>query len=320
MHVQRAGVPRGPLFLAARLGENPPPTPMPGMSMRRLLREPLLHFLALGALLFALYGWINRGNASDDEIVVSRALIDSLRTQFGRAWQREPTPAELQGLIDGWVRDEALYREGRAMGLDDDDPVIRRRVAQKIEFLADGLTPAAPTEQELRAWLDEHADAYRHEARYSFRQLYFDPSRHGARLEGDVLSAQRALAAGKAIAGDATLFPPDMDDATASEVTRTFGTEFSAALGKLPVGEWSDPLPSGFGIHLVRLSAREEGRAATLDEVRAAVERDLLHERTEQGRKRFYAALLSKYEIRIENPEPDPNAAAAGGGAPSSGR
>src|SRR6476660_6416007 len=103
--------------------------------MRRLIREPLLHFLLLGALLFALYGWIHRAAGSPGEIVVSRGQVDTLRVQFTRTWQREPTPVELQGLIDSWVRDEVLYREGRALGLDGDDPVIRRRVAQKVEFL-----------------------------------------------------------------------------------------------------------------------------------------------------------------------------------------
>ena len=290
--------------------------------MHRLIREPLLHFVLLGALLFAFYGWIHRGGERPGEIVVSQALVDSLRGQFTRAWQREPTPTELQGLIDVWVRDEALYREGRALGLDGNDPVIRRRVAQKVEFLAGDVTPAAPSNQELQAWLDEHPDDYRHEARYSFRQLYFDPSRHGARLDADIRAAQRAIATGKTPAGDATLLPPGMRDAPASEVVRTFGNDFGTALGGLSVGQWSGPLQSGFGIHLVRLDAKQSGGAATLDEVRAAVERDLLHERTEQGRERFYAALLGKYTIRVESPEPALDSAGnvAAGGAAGAGR
>jgi hypothetical protein len=268
--------------------------------MRRWLREPLLHFLVLGALLFVVYGWIHRGTGSPGEIVVARAQIDSLREQFTRSWQREPTQAEMQGLIDGWVRDEALYREGRALGFDVDDPVIRRRVAQKVEFLAGELTPAAPTDAELQAWLEQHAGDYRVDARYSFEQVYFDPSRHRERLTGDLERAERALAKGDAATGDSTMLPSVMADVPAYEVVKTFGSEFAAALAELRVGEWSGPVESGYGVHLVRPTASTEGRAATLDEVREAVERDLLHDRTEQGRKRFYAGLLDKYEIRIE--------------------
>lgn len=268
--------------------------------MRRWLREPLLHFVVLGALLFVAYGWIHRGTGSAGEIVVARAQVDSLRQQFTRSWQREPTPAELQGLIDGWVRDEALYREGRALGFDVDDPVIRRRVAQKVEFLADELTPTTPTDAELQAWLEQHADDYRVDARYSFEQVYFDPSRRRERLDADLESAERALARGNPVKGDGTMLPSVMTDAPAYEVVRTFGSEFAAALAELRVGQWSNPVGSGYGVHLVRPTSRTEGRAATLDEVREAVERDLLHDRTEQGRKRFYAALLDKYDVRVE--------------------
>ena len=268
--------------------------------MRRWLREPLLHFLVLGALLFVAYGWIHRGTGSAGEIVVARAQVDSLREQFTRSWQREPTPAELQGLIDGWVRDEALYREGRALGFDVDDPVIRRRVAQKVEFLADELTPGAPTDSELQVWLEQHADNYRIDARYSFEQIYFDPSRRRERLDADLESAERALAKGNPVKGDGTMLPSVMTDVPTYEVVKTFGTGFAAALSGLRVGQWSRPIESGYGVHLVRPTARTEGRAAMLDEVREAVERDLLHDRTEQGRKRFYAALLDRYEVRVE--------------------
>ena len=271
--------------------------------MQRLIREPLLHFLAIGALLFGVYAWINRGATAPDEIVVSRGQIEALRAQFGRTWQREPTAAELDGLIDGWIRDEVLYREGRALGFDTDDPVIRRRVAQKVEFLADELTPVAPTDADLQAWLDSHAEDYRIEPRFTFEQIYFDPSRRRERLDADVAAARRALSAGRSVSGDATLLPRTLDDAPLADVVRTFGAEFAEALDDLIVDTWSAPIGSGYGVHLVRLTTRDDGRAATLEEARAAVERDLLHEQTQQGRQRFYAALLDKYVVRIETDE-----------------
>ncbi len=269
--------------------------------MRRFLREPLLHFLLLGALLFALYGWLNRGlGTSPKEVVVSRGQIDNLQAQFARTWRRAPTPAELSGLVDTWVREEILYREGIAMGLERDDTVVRRRVSQKVEFLADGLAPSVPTTAELQAWLDAHADDYRIAPTYSLRQLYFDPARHPGRLEGDISAARLALSQGKSVHGDSTMLPQELESASASEVVRVFGNDFEQALKTLPVGEWRGPVRSGFGLHLVELRARDGGRPATLDEARQAVERDLLHARTREAKAAFYDKLRAGYKVRIE--------------------
>lgn len=273
---------------------------MASTMIKRMLREPLLHFFVLGALLFGLYGWLNRdGFNGPDEIVVSRGQVASLSAQFDRVWQRQPTQQELQGLIDNWVREEIFYREGLAMGLDRDDPVVRRRIQQKVAFIVDSATPQAPTNEELQRWLDDHADDYRVEARYTVQQIYFDPSRHGDRLPAEIAAAQRALGAGRAASGDATLLPAQMQ-AGAADVVRTFGTDFEAALRELPLGGWQ-VMRSGLGVHLVELAAREPARAATLGEVRAAVERDLLHERSTQAAEAFYQRLRSNYAVRIED-------------------
>lgn len=267
----------------------------------RIFREPLLHFLVLGAALFALYGWLNRdGFDTPDEIVVSRGQIMNLQAQFERVWQRAPTSQELQGLIDNWVREEVFYREALAMGLDRDDPVVRRRMSQKVQFIIDGATPAAPTTEELQRWLDEHPDDYRVEATYSLRQVFFDPLRHAERLEEVIAAARLALDAGKSVAGDATMLPGTVSTG-ATQIVGTFGSSFEEALRTLPVGSWHGPLRSGFGLHLVELTAREEARAPRLEEVRAAVERDLLHARTEAANNAFYDRLRANYAVRIED-------------------
>lgn len=269
--------------------------------MRRLLREPLLHFFLLGGLLFGLYGWLH-GNllSKPNEIVVSRGQVESLQAQFQRVWQRPPTTEELNGLVEAWVREEIFYREGLAMGLDRDDPVVRRRIGQKVEFIAEGPAPAAPTTAELQAWLDSHANDYSIEPVYTLRQVYFDPARHGERLDADIATALRALERGNTVAGDGTMLPPDLDKAPAYDVARTFGTEFEVALRTLPEGGWQGPVRSGFGLHLVQLASRDGGRPATLDEVRAAVERDLLHARAEEANKAFYAKLRANYAVRVD--------------------
>jgi hypothetical protein len=137
-----------------------------------LLREPLLHFFLGGAVLFGVYGWLqgDRSN-SPTEVVVSRGQVQSLQMQFERVWQRPATRDELQGLIDGWVKEEIFYREGIAMALDRDDPVVRRRVGQKLEFILDSATPTAPTDTELQSWLDAHPGDYQTEPTYSLRQV-----------------------------------------------------------------------------------------------------------------------------------------------------
>jgi parvulin-like peptidyl-prolyl cis-trans isomerase-like protein len=275
--------------------------------MRKLIREPLLHFLLLGVALFALYGWLNDGlPGSQNEIVVSRGQMRSLEAQFERVWQRSPTPEELKGLIDNWVREEILYREGLVMGLDRGDPVVRRRVAQKVEFILDGAIPAAPTDAELQAWLDSHREKYRVESRYSLRQLYFDPARHGDDIAQVISRAQSALRKGRMDVGDPTLLPAALT-ASASEVARVFGSEFEIALRTLPPGAWQGPVSSGFGIHLVELQAHDAERKASLNEVREAVTRDLMYARSEAANAAFFERLKATYNVRIDDAtDPDP--------------
>jgi hypothetical protein len=266
-----------------------------------LIREPLLHFFVLGVALFALYAWLNRGLPDTrSEIFVSRNQVSSLQAQFERVWQRPATPAELQHLVDNWVREEILYREGLAMGLDRDDPVVRRRVGQKVEFIIEGATPAKPSTAELQAWLDSHPADYVIEPRYSLRQVYFDPQRHGANLDRDIASARRDLAGGARNAGDTTLLPFEMQYAPQFEVERTFGTEFASALKDLPVDSWQGPVKSSFGLHLVQLSEKSGGHAPPLEQVRVEVERDLLQARMQQSNAAIYDKLRANYRVRVE--------------------
>ena len=269
--------------------------------IRRLLREPLLHFFVLGAVLFGVYGVLNRGaRNAPDEIVVSRGQVQNLQLQFERVWQRTPTSVELQGLIDNWVKEEIFYREGVTLGLDRDDAVVRRRVGQKLEFIIDAAAPPSPTDAELQAWLDSHSSQYQIDPTYSLRQVYFDPARHGEHLDADIAAARRALTAGKAVNGDTTLLPPSLDAVTATEVRRLFGDEFTDALKTLPTDGWQGPVRSGFGLHLIALAPHDTARTATLAEARADVERDLSHARAQQANAAFYDKLRAKYAVRIE--------------------
>ena len=218
--------------------------------LKRILREPLLHFLLLGILLFFAYGWLGgKAPPPPDEIVIDAGRVETLSNQFERTWQRPPTAREQQGLIDSWLREEIFYREGLALGLDRGDPVVRRRIAQKMDFISEGLMVVTPEEGELESWFAENAERYRVDPVFSMRQVE-------ARL---VLESR---AEPEPVGG--ALLPGGLANAPAREVSRVFGQAFTAALTDAPLGRWFGPVRSGFGVHLVRVDERIEGRIPTL--------------------------------------------------------
>ena len=271
------------------------------MNISTILREPLLHFFAGGTLLFLLYGFVNsEGLDSPDEIIVDDAGVTALAAAFERARQRPPTESELRGLVDNWIREEILYREGLAMRLDENDPIVRRRIAQKIEFIAEGLVVSRPDVADMQGWLDEHPDTYRIPASYTLRQFFFDPSKRGESLQADIENARAGLSSGTvAYAGDPTMLPESLEDLDAEVVGRIFGKVFATSLEHLSAATWVGPVESDFGQHLVYVEAVEPSRLPTLDEVRREVERDMLRAQTEQSNEAFYNSLREKYTINI---------------------
>jgi hypothetical protein len=274
--------------------------------MKRLLREPLLHFLAIGAALFLFFAWRGGSGASSGRIVVTRARLESLAAGFARTWQRPPTPEELKGLVDGYVREEAAVREAMATGLDRDDTVIRRRLKQKVDFLAEDRVDAAPpSEADLAAWLAAHPDLYRAEERVSFRQICLSPEKRGGPAAAEA-EARRLAAAlekkgpGAEVPGDSLLLPSEMPLAPKGEIARVFGSDFADAVVKLPPGRWTGPVPSGFGVHVVLVLEKAPARAPALAEVRAAVERDVTADRRTKELDALYARLLAKTKVVIE--------------------
>jgi hypothetical protein len=245
--------------------------------LRRLLREPLLHFAVLGALLFAGYGLVGSDRVAPDEIVVTPEQVESLSSTFERTWLRPPTEAELAERVQAWVREEVFYREGLALGLDRDDPVVRNRIRTKMEFLADETAAAEPSEAELQAWLSEHAADYALPDRISFEQQ-----------------------------GGAALLPAAMSAATPAEITSVFGPEFADALAGLEPGAWSESVRSAYGVHRVRILEKRAGRRASLEEVRDEVARDLERSRATESQERLYRSLLARYRVRIESLAPVP--------------
>ena len=215
--------------------------------LQKILREPLLHFLVLGTGLFLLYGVIGEmADERSDRIVVTEAKIGNLAELFERTWRRPPTPAELDGLIEDHIKEEIFYREALALGLEQDDIVIRRRLRQKMEFISEDVAPPAePTAAELQAFLAEHADRFRKPSRVSFAQVYLSPERRGANARSDAERLLVGLNTGRsdpAEAGDPFLLERDYRELSAHDVEQLFGGPFAAAVAELPVGRWSGPV------------------------------------------------------------------------------
>lgn len=270
--------------------------------MRGLLREPLLHFLAIGGLLFVLAAILRDPDDGPSQVVVTAGAIEQLTETFQLAWHRAPSDAKLAALVDDRIKEELYYREAVAMGLDRNDEIVKRRLRQKLEFLAADLAGGTePTEQDLQSWLDAHAESYRTSARVDLVQVYLGQEDTGAAA---TLDALRAGADPRGL-GRPLHVPASFRDADTALVVATFGQEFSDAVATVPVGEWSGPVTSGYGLHLVRVDRRVPGEVPPLDVVRDEVLRDVSAERRREAEQVFYEGLRARYEVRVEWPSPD---------------
>ena len=275
--------------------------------MKRLLREPLLHFLLLGAAIFAVWGW--KSKPSEDEaarIVIAKGEVEAMAVGFGRVWRRPPTRAELDALIRDRVREEVYSREAQALGLDKGDVIVRRRLRQKMEFLSDDVGALAePTDADLGAYLDAHADVFRVERRFTFEHVYLNPEKRGASLASDAaeLLARVTRDGGKTDElGDRFLLDQRFDALPAGEVAKLFGEPFATKLGGVTPGSWQGPIQSGYGAHLVLVSQRTEGRVPKLAEVRDAVRREWANARRLETNEQLFEAMLKRYTVTIERP------------------
>ena len=272
----------------------------------KILREPLFHFLLLGGVLFLIFGITNQAGtvSSDQRVVVSVGRIEQLATVFGKTWQRPPTRKELKGLIDDFVLEEVYYRQAVAMGIDRDDTIIRRRLRQKLEFLTDDVSSLVePTDEELAAYLADNQEKFRVSPSYTFRQVYVNPEKHGDNTEAYITEQLELLQSGQMPGGDATLLPESFDEDSRQAVDGSFGRGFSKELDKLTIGDWQGPIRSGFGVHLIRLAARTEGRLPELAKIRAVVQREWSNEKRIADRRKMNDRLLEDYEVIIEWPE-----------------
>lgn len=276
----------------------------------RILREPLFHFLILGALVFGFYLAL-RGNdtVADNIIHVSPDKVENLAALFQRTWQRPPRAEELEGLVNDYLREEVIYREGVAMGLDQNDTVIRRRIRQKLEFvIEDMMRGPDPDDSVLEEFLADQSERFRIPPRYSFQHIYFSPERRGEDALGDAKDVLQRLQEENAGARSIDTGDPIMLDSayqllSPHDISRLFGNPFAENFERLAVGQWHGPLKSGFGFHLLRIDEKVPGRTPALGEVRGQVVREWDTVRRDEARESFYEELLARYQIVVEYPE-----------------
>lgn len=275
--------------------------PPPHSIIGKLLREPLLHFLVAGMLVFLVSYWRGGGVDADSRtITITREKVARLSASWEQIWRRPPTQSEIDGLIRDHIKEEVYYREAKRLGLDEDDTVIRRRLRSKMEFLATAQSENADADDAtLQRWLDRYPARFATDAVFGFDQIYLGESGQiaAAPILKNIARGTDWRKLGKAIS-----LPSSSDGATQSDIARQFGTPFAAALAKAPQGEWSGPVKSGFGDHLIRVRMARSSAKPTLASVRQAVENDWRAYTANARERDAYQALLDGYTIKITPP------------------
>lgn len=299
---------------------NPLPSPR-----TRWWQEPLLHFVLIGALLYGVYHFASPRAAAVDPSRDHRIVLtqDDL-LQMALTWRAQgrpmPTAQQMGSLIEAKVREEVLFREALALGLDKDDTIVKRRLAQKMDFVAEDLsTLAEPTPQELKAWFEANPQRFALAPRLTFTHHYFSPDKRQARAFDDARRAlpapDKAGAADARIAGDAFMFQDRYVDQSAEQVATQFGPKFARSLVGLSPGAWQGPVESGYGWHLVFVEDITPGRVPAFEEIEPQVKREWIATRRAEAKQKMYETLRARYEVVVAATPPSGAAAAASSAA-----
>ncbi len=278
-------------------------------ALRRLVREPLLHFLVAGTVLFGLATLFERftdASTNANRIQVSAPEIQRLQDVWIRQWGRSPDSRQMESLVNDYVRDEILYREALASGLDKDDTIIRRRLVEKMEFLSQELASATPSDKDLQEYFERNRDTFRIPAQIAFTHIYFSTSKRGPAAEGDAsralasLSSHGISSAQRSSLGDPFMLQNEYPLQTQQQVKELFGEEFAGRLFRLEPGAWVGPFRSGYGFHLVRILQKLPSRVPELAEVKSEVLTDLRNDRLQTTSETFYAQFRKKYQVDVD--------------------
>lgn len=281
-------------------------------TIQRLVRDPLIHFLLIGAGIYGAYALIDEESAADDplSVTITEEEIRALTGQWTRLWNRPPTEEELSGMLTKHVRTRVLYREALAMGLDKQDQVIERRLAQKVELLSRSLvTPEPPSDEVLAAWYADNSDDFRDADTYTLLQVFFDPD---ARGDATLADAEAALATLQSLAevpgelgdyGDQGLMQNYYSGRSELQLRKTFGGGFVEQIVELEPGQWHGPILSGFGVHLVFIQDVVRPAAPALADIRETVQEAWMLEQVETLSGLFIDEIIARYDIVVEETE-----------------
>jgi parvulin-like peptidyl-prolyl isomerase len=279
------------------------------IKLRMIAREPLAHFLLAGAALLTLStlidGW--RRDRENDRIHVSSGRIQQLRETWSARWGAPPDAAQMQSVIDDFVREEILYRDALASDLDREDTIIRRHLAQKVQFMAQSLAAATePAESELRQYFEEHRNRYRVSPQVAFAHVYFSPSRRGAAVDQVARSVLGTLESGKvapaeaAAQGDRFMLQQEYPPQTRDQIRDLFGPQFATRLFDVTPARWEGPISSSYGSHLVRVTEVIPSRMPDFAEIRDQVLNDFTEERLRSASDAYYQKLRRGFRIEID--------------------
>lgn len=287
----------------------------------RIIREPLLQFLLAGAMLFAAYAFLTPSTDRGDRSHRIELTPDDLR-QMTVAWLAQgrpaPTQEQMRNLVEARVREEILFREALALGLDTDDTIVKRRMVQKMEFLAEDLSDLRePTGTELESWFHQRAAGFAYPGRVTFRHLYFSPDRRGGEAQADAGRALARLAGAPedapegAARADHFMFQDHYPERAPDQIAKEFGPKFARALFELEPGAWRGPIESGFGWHLVWVESLTPGRVPLFEEVEPEVKQAWVDAQREADRRRLFDAMKARYVVVVPDDLSPPPVGAA---------
>lgn len=270
--------------------------------MKKLLKEPLVHFLFLGFLIFTYYYQTNSENESENAIIIDDAEYDYLLALWKNQWKREPNEQDIQAFIDQYLRQEVFYKEALELNLDHNDIIVKRRLSQKMEAVSNDLNSMInpPTDEELKAFYENNKGLFTLPPNYSFRQILF--TNNEPNWQALLASSKKALNEGQEIPKSRKSklsIPNEWQNISPTEINKAFGAEFAASLDSIPLNQWQGPITSGFGQHLVFISNKEEGQVADFEEVKPYVEKEYEYQSELQTQEKVYRDLLEKYEVKI---------------------
>jgi peptidyl-prolyl cis-trans isomerase C len=288
------------------------PAPSSAGRVTRWLREPLLHFLLIGAALFAIYHWLNPTVASlntSRRIELTNDDLRQLEISWIAQWRRPPTSEEMGKLVEERVREEIFYREGLALGLDRNDTIVKRRMAQKMEFLSDDVSDLRePSPEDLKNWYAKNGAQFAVPARITFRHVYFSPDKRGGQSEAAARQAlerigQTSDAAQAMALGDRFMFQDFYADCTSDQVGNVFGVKFSEALANLKPGIWNGPIQSGLGWHLVWVESITPRRVPEFEEVNLKdIKAQWVSAQRAETKRQLFTAMKARYEVVLPKP------------------